>query len=103
MPETSFNPLEFEGFDWDVGNVAKNSKHGVAPEEAEEVFLNEPLLVQPDAKHSAEEKRWQALGRAGDRHLLVVFTVRRKLIRVISARPMHRKEKAVYEKEALRS
>jgi uncharacterized DUF497 family protein len=34
--------------------------------------------------------------------LLVVFTVRRKLIRVISARAMNKKEKAVYEKETLR-
>ena len=103
MARSEFNPLEFEGFDWDVGNVTKNSKHGVEPEEAEAVFLNEPLLVLPDAKHSKAEVRWQALGRTGEKHLLVVFTVRRKLIRVISARAMHKKEKAVYEKETLRS
>ncbi|MCX6894266.1 MAG: BrnT family toxin [Verrucomicrobia bacterium] len=98
-----FNPLEFTGFDWDSGNVTKNSKHGVEPEEAEEVFLNEPLLVSADVEHSAAEPRWHALGRAGQRWLAVVFTVRGKLIRVISARPMSRKEKAEYEKENLRS
>jgi uncharacterized DUF497 family protein len=32
------------------------------------------------------------------RHLLVAFTVRRSLVRVISARPMSRKERAAYEK-----
>jgi uncharacterized DUF497 family protein len=99
---SEFNPLELEGFDWDVGNVTKNARHDVAPEEAEEVFLNEPLLVLPDVKHSRSEVRWWALGRTAKCHLLVVFTVRRKLIRVISARAMNKKEKAVYEKETLR-
>jgi|ERR1017187_6886605 uncharacterized DUF497 family protein len=98
MPQTKFNPLEFEGFDWDAGNVTKNRKHGVEPEEAEAVFFNEPLLVLPDAKHSKSEARWLALGRTAEKYLLVVFTVRRKLIRVISARVMNKKEKAVYEK-----
>jgi uncharacterized DUF497 family protein len=98
MPTPEFNPLEFDGFDWDVGNVTKNSKHGVEPEEAEAVFFSEPLLVLPDAKHSKLEVRWLALGRAADKHLLVVFTVRRKLIRIISARMMNKKERTVYEK-----
>ena len=98
MPTPEFNPLEFEGFDWDAGNVTKNSKHGVEPEEAEAIFLNEPLLVLPDAKHSKSEVRWRALGRTAEKHLLVVFTVRRKLIRIISARTMNKKERAVYEK-----
>jgi uncharacterized DUF497 family protein len=98
MATPEFNPLEFEGFDWDVGNVTKNSKHGVEPEEAEAIFLNEPLLVLPDAKHSKSEVRWRALGRTEKKHLLVVFTVRRKLIRIISARVMNKKERAVYEK-----
>jgi uncharacterized DUF497 family protein len=98
MPPPEFNPLEFEGFDWDAGNVTKNRKHGVEPEEAEAVFFNEPLLVLPDAKHSKPEMRWLALGRTAEKHLLVVFTVRRKLIRIISARMMNKKEKAVYEK-----
>ena len=102
MSETKFNLMEFEGFDWDIGNVTKNSKHGVEPEEAEAVFLNEPLLVLPDAKHSKAELRWRALGQTGKRHLLVVFTARKKLIRIISARVMNKKERAVYEKETLR-
>lgn len=104
MSETGqFNAMDYAGFDWDAGNLAKNSKHGVEPEEAEDVFLNEPLLVAADAKHSAVEPRWHALGRTGQRRLLVVFTVRGRLIRVVSARPMNRKERAVYEKENLRS
>lgn len=45
------------GFDWDVGNLGKNSKHGVENREAEEVFFNQPLLVTPDDIHSGDEIR----------------------------------------------
>jgi hypothetical protein len=101
--EPEFSPLDYEGFEWDSGNVAKNDKHGVEPEEAEEMFFNEPLLVHEDEKHSKSEKRWHALGRTARRQLFVVFTVRGKLIRVVSARPMNRRKRAIYEKEILRS
>lgn len=33
------------GFEWDKGNEQKNVKHGVTPAEAEQVFLNEPLVI----------------------------------------------------------
>jgi uncharacterized DUF497 family protein len=62
------------------------------------VFFNEPLLVLDDLKHSTTEKRWAAFGKTdAGRLLTVVFTIRGKLIRVISARDMHRKERAFYE------
>ena len=35
-----------EGFEWDDGNSRKSAeKHGVSQAEAEQVFLNEPLLL----------------------------------------------------------
>lgn len=92
-----------EGFDWDAGNSRKNvDKHDVAQAEAEQVFLNEPLLVSPDVEHSGEEQRFQALGATDrGRRLHVTFTIRRgTLIRVISARDMSRKERALYVQEA---
>ena len=101
--EPEFNPAEMEGFDWDLGNAAKNAKHQVEMEEAEEVFFNKPLLWNFDEKHSEVENRWVALGRTARRNLTVVFTVRRKLIRIISARTMNKKERAIYEKQILRS
>ena len=46
------------------------------------------------------EVRYAALGKTyGSRLLTVVFTVRSKRIRVISARPMSRREREFYEKE----
>ncbi len=91
---------EITGFDWDAGNERKNGKHGVSMAQAEQVFFNAPLLILGDAKHSQQEPRYHALGRSDDGRLLhLTFTLRRSgsLIRVISARDMHRKERAFYE------
>jgi len=88
------------GFNWDGGNARKNDKHGVSMAEAEQVFFNEPLLLLEDASHSQQELRIHALGKTDEgRALHITFTLRQsnQLIRVISARDMHRKERAIYE------
>lgn len=89
-----------EGFDWDLGNERKSAdKHGVSQAEAEQIFFNQPLLTLPDIKHSQREARYHALGRTDDGRLLhTTFTLRNddRLIRVISARDMHRKERTFY-------
>ena len=87
------------GFDWDEGNIFKNwEKHRVSAAECEQVFFNLPMVVVPDEKHSHEEVRFYALGQTDSKRLLfVVFAVRNKLIRVISARDMNRNERKVYE------
>jgi len=95
------DPLDVcTGFDWDDGNLQKNwDQHRVTPEEAEDVFFNEPLVVRSDVRHSKNQKRYYALGRTrGDRVLFVAFTIRRTLIRIISVRDMNRKERTVYAK-----
>ena len=89
------------GFDWDEGNSRKSAeKHFVSQTEAEQIFFNSPLLLLPDPRHSSEEMRMHALGRTDERRpLLVTFTSRGdgKLIRIISARPMNRKEQDILE------
>jgi len=86
------------GFDWDEGNLFKNwKKHNVAASECEQIFFNRPLVALPDAEHSNEEARFYALGQSDSgRHLFVVFTIRKNLLRIISARDMSRKERKVY-------
>lgn len=87
------------GFDWDEGNARKNDKHGVTQSEAEQVFLNDPLLIVEDGAHSKSEPRFHALGITDQgRKLHVTFTLRGQYLRVISARDMHRKERLIYEK-----
>ena len=86
------------GFDWDDGNARKNEKHGVTQSEAEEVFFNQPLLLLEDSRHGGQEARFHALGKTLEgRTLHITFTLRADgtLIRVISARDMHRKERAI--------
>ena len=88
------------GFDWDDGNARKNAKHGVSQFEAEEVFFNQPLLLLEDARHGGQELRYHALGKTYQgRRLHITFTLRENgtLIRVISSRDMHRKERSIYE------
>lgn len=92
---------DITGFNWDQGNARKNAKHNVSMAEAEQVFFNQPLLVLEDAKHSNQESRFHALGKSDDkRQLHITFTLRQagEKIRVISARDMHKKERAIYEK-----
>jgi uncharacterized protein len=92
---------QITGFDWDDGNNRKSAdKHDVSQAEAESVFFNDPLIVVEDSRHSERERRFNALGRTAQNRLLhITFTVRRggTMIRVISARDMHRKERKFYE------
>jgi len=95
-----FDPPAIAGFDWDDGNARKNEKHGVSQSEAEDVFFNQQLLLLEDARHGGQELRYHALGRTlEERRLHITFTLREDglLIRVISARDMHRKERSIYE------
>lgn len=78
-------PLSFE---WDTGNTSKNfEKHLVTNQEAEEVFINQPLVVIADIKHSMTERRFQALGKTNNnRPLFLSFTIRNNKVRIISIR-----------------
>lgn len=86
------------GFDWDDGNADKNwILHQVTRSESEQVFFNEPIVVADDLKHSTHEKRWYLLGQTdAGRLLFIVFTLRDNLIRIISSRDMHKKERRIY-------
>jgi len=84
-------------FAWDDGNATKNwERHHVTQAEAEEVFFNQPVVLA-SATASERERRYNVFGHTnGDRLLSVIFTTRNGLVRVISARPMSRKERHAY-------
>ena len=96
---TDFDQLT--GLEWDDGNSRKSAdKHDVSQADAESVFFNDPLIVVEDAKHSEAEPRLNALGKTAQNRLLhITFTLRQNgtMVRVISARDMHRKEGKAYE------
>ena len=87
-------------FEWDHGNRHKSAvKHAVSTEEVETVFrlgLALPLGVQ--ISPPTAEQRLGIVGPSADGHMLhVAFTLREGRVRVISARPAHRKERRQYE------
>jgi uncharacterized protein len=93
------DPSEWEGFDWDDGNIGKNwPKHRVTDSEIEEVFFNTPIAFGSDSAHSQDEPRFYVLGQTNrGRWLFVAFTVGQRLVRPISARDMNAREKMTYE------
>lgn len=96
-PGDVFN--DCEGFEWDEGNLDKNWRiHQVHFWECEEVFFNEPIVVESDPEHSKKELGFYSLGKTNaGRLLFIVFTIRGKLIRIIWARDMTRKEGVTYK------
>jgi uncharacterized protein len=99
-----FDLSQIEWFEWDERNNRKSlEKHDVSQAEAEQVFFSEPLLVVEDVSHSSYEIGLHGLGQTDAGRLLhISFTLRGngKLIRVISARTMHRKDRLRYTQEA---
>jgi len=88
------------GFQWDKGNLDKSyAKHGITPQEAEEIFLDENLLILEDVKHSQNEERFTAIGKTTSAKLLfAAYTSRKEGLRIISIRKANKKEKQIYEK-----
>jgi len=94
------------GFDWDDGNRAKCTRHGVSIDEIEGVFQGD-VWVFPDIAHSDRETRFLGIGcTAEGRFVFVAFTLRvrdaERWIRPISARYMHAKEIRHYQAEVAR-
>ncbi|WP_366931470.1 BrnT family toxin [Thiocapsa sp.] len=86
-------------FEWDESKARANSKkHGVTFQEATEAFGDELSSVVSDPDHSQGEERFLLFGRSqGGECLVVSFTERAEVIRIISARRMTPTERKAYE------
>jgi uncharacterized protein len=87
------------GFEWDEEKATANlAKHGVSFEEAKTVFAD-PLYVDfYDPDHSSDEHRYIIIGESQQRRLLIVsYTERDDVVRLISAREVTRSERETYE------
>lgn len=89
------------GFEWDKGNIDKSyKKHGITPNETEEIFLDEDVKIEEDIKHKQKEQRFIAFGKTTENKILfVVFTIRNNKVRVISSRLANKKEREVYQEK----
>lgn len=82
-------------FDWDEGNINKSiKKHGIRNDEAEQVFINNPLIWEDEIHTTKIEKRYLCLGSTdGGKILFISFTIRGEKLRIISARMANKKER----------
>jgi uncharacterized protein len=72
-------------FDWDDANVEHIALHGLEPEDVEEAYLD-PRRVPAEAYNTPTERRRAFVGVTDAGRLLrVVYTLRRGMIRVVSA------------------
>jgi uncharacterized protein len=82
------------GFEWDKHkNEINHAKHDIDFESAIDVFYDLILLRRSDRNN---EERWTALGYADDRLIVVVFTRRGEIVRIISARRARKNEERDY-------
>ncbi len=85
-------------FDWDKWNIEKNLiKHKIAWLECEQVFFNKPIAGVIILEKKYQERQFYAFGVTDiQKELIVIFTMRKDKIRIISARPMSKKEREAY-------
>jgi uncharacterized DUF497 family protein len=84
-------------FDWDRFNAEHMARHGITPAEAEEVLRQEPLTLRQS--EVGRERRWVKIGEtAAGRVLVVIHTSRMNMIRVVTAYPANRSQRATYRR-----
>ena len=88
-------------FEWDAEKAALNfKKHGVRFETAALVFNDENRIEFFDDAHSDFEERYNTIGKV-DEILFVVYTERKFLTRIISARIATPSERRMYDDRKL--
>lgn len=86
-------------FKWDNQKASENfQKHGITFETATTVFYDPLAYIFDDEWHSVGERREIIIGHDRENRLLLVcFTARTQVIRIISARLATNKERRDYE------
>lgn len=84
-------------FEWSAEKASSNlAKHGVDFEDAVYVFKDHLRLERIDGRDDYGEDRYITLGLVYGVELLVVYTVRDEVIRIISARKADHHERNAY-------
>jgi uncharacterized DUF497 family protein len=85
-------------FDWNDANIGHIAEHDVAPEEAEEVILGDPLDIGFGVIDG--EERWSYLGETNDERILwITITLRGERMRVVTAFEPEKHWKVFYLEE----
>jgi uncharacterized DUF497 family protein len=86
-------------FEWDPEKARLNeTKHGASFVEGSEVFDDDFSSCVQDPDHSQEDERYLLFGQSHQgRFLVVSYTERSEIIRIISVRQMTPRERKAYE------
>jgi uncharacterized DUF497 family protein len=88
--------LEVRIISWDQDTVDHISRHRVSPEEVEDLLFNDdelPVIMR------GREGRYLTYGKTqGGRYLLVVWVMKYRKTKIITARDMTNKEKQFYKR-----
>lgn len=85
---------KLDGFEWDKGNLEHIKKHRVDYRECEEAFVNLPFILNEDETHSQSEERLRVYGQTNkSRLVIIIFTIRKNKVRVVSARNQNKRER----------
>ncbi len=96
MTDTSRHAVPFGRFEWDERKRKQNiDQHGIDFEDAARIFEGSILTVRSDR---GKEVRHVALGDLDGFEIAVVYTVRSKACRIISARRARQNERKAYFK-----
>ncbi|MCK5536918.1 MAG: BrnT family toxin [Bacteroidales bacterium] len=87
-------------FEWD-GNKNKSNleKHGIDFNQSKDVFNDKNRMSSPDLRKDYGEDRWITLGKITDTIIVVVYTIRNTVYRIISARYAKKKERETYKNQ----
>lgn len=85
-------------FEWDAAKSAANLRARGFDFAYAALIFDGPTLEMDDDRADYGERRIQAIGRAGDDVLFVVYTWRADVRRIISARRANRRERDAYRK-----
>lgn len=87
-------------FDWDDKKAIQNfKKHKISFKEATSIFSDPLAITFNDPDHSIGEYRLLTFGMTKTGKLIIVSHIEiEDLIRIISARPMQKHERVIYEK-----
>ena len=92
--DTEFELLAPAGFEWDDQKRELNlANHGIDFDDASEIFYGPVILRRSDRNN---EERWVAVGHSVSQLIAVVFTRRKDVIRIISARRARKNEESEY-------
>ncbi len=84
-------------FEYDENKSKINKqKHGIDFEEAKKLFKDEKAIIIP-AKIVDNEKRFALISKNLDKCYVMIFTLRKENVRIISVRRCRKKEEQNYE------